>query len=63
MINGNIDEIIELTDEFNALLEEYLGDGEEGMIVVDLDAWATCDLLAVQDIFMTALELRAEQSA
>jgi hypothetical protein len=60
MINGNIDEIIEITDELNVLLGEYLCDAEQGMIVVDLDAWATCDLLAAQDIFMTALELRAD---
>jgi len=60
MINGNVDEIIELTDELNNLLGEYLGDGEDDMIVVDLDAWATCDLLAAQDIFMTALEIRAD---
>lgn len=50
-------DIVDITDELNAILDEYAMGEESG--VVDLDAWATCDLADAHRLIGQALEIRA----
>ena len=60
-MTNNVDEIIDLTDELNLILNEYNG-GDAYIDVVDLDAWATCDLGAMAEIFTAAIQIRIEEN-
>lgn len=55
-----MNDIVDLTDTFNDIVSEYLI-GEDGEIVVDLDAWATEDLVQLRDLITAALQVRASE--
>lgn len=49
-------DVVDLTDRFNDIVDTYQGMGDA---IVDLDAWATEDLLEVVSIVEQAIHLRA----
>ena len=55
-----MNDFVDLTDEFNDLLEAY-SIGEEPAAVVDLDAWSSADLNRICELSEQVLTLRGEQ--